>query len=155
MLLKWDEYVSISQNELSSLECPFFNELPYFRKQVNESYFLFRNFFQILDLITLNASSSRYKDRMIVLAVMYLNIGLFFKTFSLETVARDFPLHSEVLSNFADYNLVFQNFLRCHVGLNLCDILEVIQYASRFFILKFEYSEPVTGTEGGTIVIYH
>jgi hypothetical protein len=154
LLLKWDDYVPLCQNDSSNLEYPFINELPFFRKQVEESYLLFRNFYQVLDLITLNASSSRYKDRFIVLAVMYLNIGLFIKAFSLDSVARDFPLHSEVLSNFCDYNLIFQNYLRIHVGINLCDILEVIQYASRFFILKFEYSEPVNASEGGNYVIF-
>jgi len=121
--------------------------LPLFRKESQENYFLFRNFYQIIDMISLNINSYRYKDRSIVLATMYLSIGLSISVFNLEKIIKYFPLHTQILTQYSDYNSVFREFMNIQIGLDFCDILEAIQYASRFYLLKMDYSSPFLGPE--------
>jgi len=154
-LAKWDEFVSGSDSLICNLETSVKMGLsPLFRKQNNENYHLFRNFFQIIDIITLNINSSKYKDRSLVLAVMYLNIGLFLGVFNLEKVAKHFPLQTQVLTQYTEYNYIFREFMNIHINLDFCDIIDSIQYASRFFILKFDYTYPFTGSDGEKNVRY-
>ena len=142
-MLKWDDFVSLSPELFSHLETKFnISLLPQFRKQANENYYLFRNFYQILDLLTLNSNTIRFKDRSLVLAIMYLNIGLCVGAFNLEKVTKFFPLHTHVLSEFPEFNCVFREFMNIQIGLDFCDIIDAIQYTSRFYVLKFDYSSP-------------
>ena len=44
--------------------------------------------------------------------------------------------------------------MNIQIGLDFCDILECIQYASRFFVLKFDYSSPYTGDGEKNVHLY-
>lgn len=146
-MVKWDDFVSISQ--FVSFGSAFNNSnLPMFRKNDNEDNCLLHKIFQIVDILTLTINSAKYKERCLVLAVMYLNIGLCISAFTLEKMVKNFPLHTQVLTQYSEYNSLFREFMISQIGLDFCDILEAIQYVSRFFTLTFDYSSMCNITEG-------
>ena len=69
-------------------------------------------------------------------------------------MAKHFPLQTQVLTQYTEYNYIFREFMNIHINLDFCDIIDSIQYASRFFILKFDYTYPFTGSDGEKNVRY-
>lgn len=106
-------------------------------------YQLFRNFFQIIDLLTYSHKSFNYPDSSVVLATLYLSLGVYMRAFNLDTVQKQFPFSAYCLSNFPEFNNLFEKFLLGSVSKDYSGLIEPIQYVSRFFYLPMDYSSPL------------
>jgi len=150
-MLKWDEFISINNELIMKL----FNkiQIPKFKTHSSNNYCLFRNHFQILDFSTLCYLTNSYNDRYLVLAVLYLNLGLYFKAFSINTVVEKFPLFLRELAYNNDFNQLIGEFFK-EVDVYFADLFETIQYISNFFVLAFDYSDPVNHEEVGDQLTY-
>jgi hypothetical protein len=145
-MLKWDEFVSLKQDYA----------LPQFRNQNTSDFQIFRDYYQILDLLTLSENACRYSDRCVSLANLFLVVGIKIGSFSVETVTSQFATSiTSSLLKFSGYRLIFDEFLKFYQLMVFTDLIESIKFLSRFFVLKFEYSSPKMHDKERSVFIHN
>lgn len=138
--VRWDEYAKMFSEEYA-YDINWQNKkLPIHRNQTNQEYHMFRNLYQILDIISLDIEILKYSQKLIVVSVMYLNIGMLLKYFSQEDIITNFSKNINTFSNYYELNVIFNRFLNYFLEIELEDIIEHILYVSLFFNLQFDYS---------------
>jgi hypothetical protein len=142
--LKWDEF-SLEFHTKYSFDIPMNNNinLPKFRNNSNDEYFLFRNYYQIIDMITLDIDYLHYNQKLICLSLIYLLCGLFLRMYTLKEVVKEFAVNSQTYANFYVLNVIYSRFINVYLGYELDDIVDHLMYVSKFFNIKFDYSPPV------------
>jgi hypothetical protein len=137
---KWDDFVNFFASHFA-YDINFKSlQLPTFRERTNEDYVFFRNMFQILDNITLDIEYLQYSEKFLVLAVIYLFVGIYLRYFTITDVFNEFCKDIHCYTNFYDLNIIFNRFLNNYIICELDDIVEHIYYVSQFFVIEFDYS---------------
>jgi cyclin E len=141
---QWDNFIEESsyaqRNVLaSSVKTPIKFKLP-----TQHSYTLYRHLMQLIDATVLEIQTLQYKQRALVLSIMYVLIGREFHQFTTEMIVQEFPVSSQYLldTSFA-YNNLFGHFVQECFGIELSDLLPTIQYVSSFFNIEFDISLPI------------
>jgi hypothetical protein len=143
---KWDDF---SQNfiEKYSYDLTLYFKvnfkLPKFRSENKEEYLLFRYYFQIIDLITLDLNYLQFGDKSLCLTVMYLLLGLYLKIFDLTAVIKSFSSFNYMNEHLCEFNKVYNKFLNYYIGCEFDEISETISFASTFFCLNINYKLPI------------
>ena len=99
---------------------------------------------QLLDAAILEIQTLQYKQRALVLSIMYVLVGRELQQFTTDMIVQEFPSSSQYLldESFA-YNNLFGHFVQDCFGMKLQDLLPTIQYVSSFFSLDFDISLPI------------
>lgn len=142
---KWDKFAKeFSVKHTYDLNSSFKKiKLPNFRAKTDEEYYFFRNYFQIIDVISLDVDYLQFSEKVLCASVAYLLIGLYFKCFSIVQVAKDFWKDPATYSAFQDLNIIFQRFLINYLNIGLDIVIEYVAlYVGFFFNLKFDYKMP-------------
>ncbi len=142
---KWDTYTS-EFNTLHSFDMPAHLrrnlKLPKFRAKSDEEYLLFRNFFQIIDLISLDIPSLQFSEKLIVASVIYILLGLYLRWFSISNVVNDFTRNPYACSNYYELNIIYNRFISKFLQIELNALHHHILFTSFFFNMRFEYNLP-------------
>jgi hypothetical protein len=139
---KWDQFAK-ENNASPSKEFRIHLKLPLFREKSNEEYHLFRNFFQMVDIITLDYESLQYSEKLICASLVYCLIGLFLKHFDIAGILNNFLYDPSTFASFYDFNMIFNRFLNKQLLCGFDDIIEHVMWVSWFFNMKFQYSSPL------------
>ena len=107
-----------------------------------EEYLLFRNFFSVIDAITLDYDHLLWDERFLPAANLYILIGLFLKVFSIELIVDCFAFNSNIFTQFYEYNIIFNDFLKYSFNCDLDELIENIQYVSMFYNISFSCKNP-------------
>ncbi len=143
---KWDQFAK-ENNASPSKEFRTQMKLPLFREKSNEEYHLFRNFFQIVDILTLDYESLQYSEKLICASIVYCLVGLFLKFFDISSILQEFSHDPSTFASFYELNMIFNRFLNKHLSCGFDDIIEHVMWVSWFFNMKFEYSTPIIKPE--------
>jgi hypothetical protein len=145
IMLKWDDFAINFMNYSFDMPNSFKQKiiLPRFRNPTNEEYFLFRNFYQVIDVISLDSEHLKFSEKILSAATIYLLIGLFLKYFNIGHIVKEFAFDCQTYGEYYDFNVIFNRFLCNYLGCELDDVVEHIQFVSSFFNIKFDYKEPV------------
>ena len=152
----WSNYISLKRDEFSidfnqkyahdlGPTSPF--KLPRFRSNTHEEYLLFRNFFQIIDLLALDYNSLQYSEKLLSAAAIYLLMGLFLKFFDIGKIVKEFTTDASAYGAYHDLNMIFNRFLLNYLNCEFDDLGDHIVYVSFFFYLKVDYAPPVLPKE--------
>ena len=84
-----------------------------------------------------------YQNCMLVLACIYLILGMELEIFKKEEVVNEFS-HSSLylLNEYCPFNEVFSEFLQVKIRIELPEMLPFVQYVSKFCGLTMEYTLP-------------
>lgn len=143
---KWDTYSSQFRTMYSFDMPDQFKRnviLPKFRARSDEEYFLFRNFYQIIDLISLDYQSLQYSEKFIVASVIYILLGLYLRCFTISTVVNEFTRNPHTCSNFYELNTIYNRFTTNYLQIELNVLHHHVIYTSFFFSMRFEYNRPI------------
>ena len=140
---QWDAYVDESEHAQENVLASSFPSAIKFKQPTQQSYALYRNLMQLLDASMLDIQTLQYKQRALVLSMMYVLVGREYKQFTTEMIATEFPNSSQYLldESFA-YNNLFGNFVT-GFGMELLSLLPTIQFVSSFFSLEIDISLPI------------
>jgi len=111
------------------------------RENSLRSYYLCRQFFKIIDVISLDYRSVQYSNRDIVASVVYILIGSRMEYFSLSVILSEYTHNPNAFLNFSEWNSIFNSFTTRFLNFGLREIKEVILYTSNFFNLRFDSPE--------------
>ena len=156
---KWDQFLQQTLLSKTSNVIKQFNKSHIFFKQANEeSYNLYREVIQIMDLLLLDIETLQYNQRAIVASAIYLMTGKHYHQFELSTIVHEFSQSSTFLSTeFQEFNDVFSVYLKGCFGFELEDLYASVQYVAPYFAVKISYEMPYTmkrqGLTGITVTI--
>ena len=122
-------------------------QIPKFRSSTSLDYpnqgslRIFKKFFFILEIITLDISSLQFRECLICTSVIYLclliEMGFLNSNFIFNNLTSDI----NVLSNFYDFNLFFNEFISRITDFNFNDLIPIINFVSRYFeVSENEYT---------------
>jgi hypothetical protein len=117
-------------------------KLPRFRADSEEEYYLIRNFFQIIDLISIDYEHLQYSEKLLVASAIYILLGLYLRFFSISQVVSEFTKNINAYSNYYELNSIFNRFTCNFLEIELNHLSQHILYVSFFFNMKFEYESP-------------
>lgn len=137
---QWDEFVSKFRNNYDHDLISKNVVLIKFRNSKLEQCQAFCYAGQIIDIMVLDIEYLQYPDRLLVISVMYLVLGLNMECFTLNDVILKFSTATGSHSQYYDLNIIFNRFISSVVGFELDNIRECVQYASSFFILPYDNS---------------
>ena len=141
--VKWDEFSSEFNTKYAyDLGIQNHIKLPRFRSNSSEEYFLFRNYFQLMDVLSLDYTSLHYSEKILSAAVVYLLIGLFLKHFDIPKIVKEFTKDSSLFATHYDLNMIFNRFLLNYLNCEFDDLSDHMVYVSFFFNMTFDYALP-------------
>lgn len=142
---KWDKFVkNFATKHAYDLSSSFKKiKLPLFRAQTDEEYYFFRNFYQIIDAISLDIEYLQYSEKILAAAVIYLLLGLYLKCFTINQIVKDFWKNVNSYSVFGPLNEIFNRFVMSYLHCSLDVVIEHVFYVGYFFNLKFDYTAPI------------
>ena len=146
---KWDKFVQ-EFNEKHSYDLdPLFKKikLPKFRSKTDEEYYFFRNFYQIIDAITLDIEYLNYSEKILTAATIYLLLGIYLNCFNISNIVKEFWKDESIFSNYYELNIIFNKFVETYLECRLDIIIPHSMYVCFFFNLKFDYDPPKINTE--------
>lgn len=128
---KWDAFVS--QIEYN---------LPRFRSKTQGEDYLLKNFYLVIDIISLDYYHMFINEKYIACSIVFLLVGLSINCLSLEDVLLSFTKEM-TNENFYHYNQIFNSFCESEVGIHQEELSQTVKYVCQFFNLQFEYSSPI------------
>ena len=141
---QWDLFVDEAEYAQNN---PLFECSPYpikFKLPTQQSYTLYRNLMQVLDASILEIQTLQYRQRALILSIMYVLIGREIGIFNTKMIVNDFIDSSQyLLDNSNEFNNLFGRFVLDCFGVQLPNLLPTIQYVSSFFSLDFDISLPI------------
>jgi hypothetical protein len=142
---KWDKFVVDFPTKHSyDLNASFKRiKLPKFRAKTDEEYYFFRNFFQIIDAMSLDVEYLQYSEKILAAATIYLLLGLYLKCFTISQIVKDYWKDPSIYSSFGELNLIFNRFVTTYLNCGLDVVIEHANYVGFFFNLKFDYTGPI------------
>jgi hypothetical protein len=100
---------------------------------------------QLLDFATLDIQTVQYQPKLMVCGFMYLVLGKEMGDFKLKEIVHNFPRTSTYMLDDENlFNDLFMNFLQTSFNIMLIDLLPTVQYCATYFILPFNYDDPIT-----------
>jgi hypothetical protein len=110
-----------------------------YKKTTEESYKIYREITQLIDIIAMDYYSICFSPRYIVASTIFLSLCL---------NLLDSDINGEIIVQtlYADKQFVnlFKEFLKESMNLEYEDILPAIQYCSKYINLKFTYDLPLS-----------
>jgi hypothetical protein len=147
----WDEFSdNFKSNYSFDLNLPENFRLPRFRNSHFEEYNFFRNFFQLIDLISLDFDSLKFSDRTITVTILYLLVGLFIEYFNLNQLLNFLHKDLSLFNELYDLNTIFNRFCNLYLNLELDEIFENLNYVCYFFYMDFDYCNPTLPKDEST-----
>jgi hypothetical protein len=150
---RWDDYIELFSTHFAYDIDYKSIKLPQFRGKSNENYIFFRNVFQLVDLVSLDIDFLQYCDKFLVLAIIYLFLGVYLRFFSINDVINEFSRDLHCYTNFYELNVIFNRFLNNYIVCEFDEIVEHIYYVSQFFIIDLNYTPVVPFQESENPVI--
>ncbi|CAD8048040.1 unnamed protein product [Paramecium sonneborni] len=116
-----------------------------FRSNNNSSYKIMLKLQGFIDCCYLDIETLSYKPRKIVASFMYLVLALEYEQFTKEYIYYEIPKTSKFIlaDSQKSFNRLFTEFAQISFGFNLVDLIDIIQYASKFIMLDFKYSDTI------------
>lgn len=143
--LKWDTFIENNtkniNNDFLLDDLKISKHLKKFRENLEYNNHLFKKASLILDLIVLDIKYLQYNEKMIILSVFYLLIGLNLNIFTLEKIIN-FDLNFSLLEDCYEFNLLYTRFIQNYVEamLELENMVECFKYTTQFFICLFAFN---------------
>jgi hypothetical protein len=110
-------------------------DLTKLRENSYRSYYLCRQFYKIIDVISLDYKSLEYSSRQIVASVLYILLGSNLEYFSNSLILNEFTRNPNAFQKFSEWNFIFNGFTTRILNFKLEEIKELISYTSMFFNL--------------------
>lgn len=126
-MYKWDEFAK-EQNKKFNNEWIF----PLFRKDPKYDYGLFRHFFLILDIISLDYFHIFFNEKDICSSLIYLIVGLGMNYFSIEMIGSFFEKKDFNASFYSFHNLLIDYFDK-EFSIAQEEFSQTIKYVCNFF----------------------
>ena len=135
VMAKWDAF---SEEKKYSL--------PKFRGSAETNYYLFKNFFMLLDVISLDYYHIFINEKLICNSIIFLLIGQNLECFSMNDILNCFE--SENLNTkFYRFIGIFTNFLKEKFDLTFEQLRETVKYVCMFFYMTFVYEDTKYQTD--------
>ncbi|MCQ2821487.1 MAG: hypothetical protein MJ252_29875 [archaeon] len=134
MMKEWDTF--IKENVNPNCGCPFF------RNDSKYEDYLFKNFFVLMDVISLDYYHIFINEKYLCLSVFYLLLGLGMNCFTMTNVTDQLSSLNPN-GNFFAFNEIFQHFTQSKFNIHLNELTDTITYSCLFFNMAFEYNEPI------------
>jgi hypothetical protein len=144
---RWDDYAGLFVTHFAYDIDSSSLKLPTFRGRNNENYVFFRNVFQVLDSITMDIEYLNFSDKFLVLAVIYLFLGVYLRFYSIDDIVNEFTRDLHCYTNFYELNIIFNRFLNNYIVCEFDEIVEHIFYVSQFFVIEFDYTPVMPAHE--------
>lgn len=130
---KWDSFAKSGYNGAI---------LPLFRDDPKYEYNLLKNFFLLIDAISLDYYHISFHEKLICLSVIYLLIGLSLNCIDMnEDILKGFE-NKVCNQNFYSFNEMFNVFTKKEFNISIELLGDTIKYSCIFFNIKFEYKDP-------------
>lgn len=129
IIQKWDEF----SNERSKIGLPLFRD--------NSNYLLFKNYFSIIDVISLDYYHIFINESLICNSLLFLLVGHTIGCFDMNDILNCFEKEN-FNNNFYAFLQIFNQFLQLNFKLTFDKITETIKYVCMFFNMTFDYKEP-------------
>jgi hypothetical protein len=84
----------------------------------------------------------RFESRMLVVSIMYLQLGIEYKQFAKTQVHDSFNEKYLFANSLNAFNEYFNSFITQHFKFFLVDLLPSLQYAASFFDVEYHYELP-------------
>jgi hypothetical protein len=143
---QWDLYVERSEYARSHpLIEPLAEseDIVQFKQSNQKSYARFREMMQIIDCALLDSQTLQYKPRALIASLMYILLGKYFGSFTIQQIFESFPYNSQyLLDTKNEFNDLFGDFLTYSFGFELIDLLPSIQYVSTYINLPVSLDLP-------------
>jgi hypothetical protein len=139
---KWDIYVQSNPYAKNWHKTRYVESNVTFKSRSEDSYRIFREVEQLIDIALLDIATLKYQSRTIAASSVYLILTLYYNHATLEEIIIQFPNQSFFLNQDFTFNELFSNFLKEEVELELSELLPTIQYMARFMMLEFDYTVP-------------
>ena len=152
-LSQWDVYLESFEEirEKFKMLSNNDNDIIYFKKPDEDTYYNFREITGIIDLIVLDINYLNFSLRKIVAASLFIVIGRNLKIFEEPGNLNDMRYLLNVTKNnyFSD---IFSDFLHQSFGLSINDIYLAIIYVSKFTKIEFSTELPLIAQTDEDIV---
>ncbi len=101
---------------------------------------------QIMDLLVLDLNTFRYEKRKLIASVLFIQLGINFNAFRREEICSvpDIPmLLMQVEQEMEDFSTMIQHFLLAFFSLSMAELVDSIQFTSKFFALEASSDMPI------------
>ena len=141
MMDKWDSYIQKENLFFSILSEQ--KTIPFFKKKNEESYKLFRELMQMVDLSLLSVKTLQYSSKLLIASTMFLVLSRNFNQYTNRDILSQFSSLS-FLKEKNYFNNVYDNFIKFFFNdVKFAeDLSPVISFISKFFNLNFDYEIP-------------
>lgn len=140
MMFQWDMMIEEKEGVPESLLMNFSHESLQFKQTNENSYKLFREFYQLIDCAILDAKSILYDFKLIVLSFLCLILWGTVNKIELKSVQKRF---SEMFfDDHQGFHKLMQEFLKRANNCNLESLKTTIEFCSVFLGLDLEYDYP-------------
>ena len=129
IMQKWDDF----SKERSRIGLPLFRD--------NSNYLLFKNYFSIIDVISLDYYHIFINESLICNSLLFLLVGHTIGCFDMNDILNCFEKEN-FNNNFYAFLQIFNQFLQLNFNLTFETITETIKYVCMFFNMTFDYKEP-------------
>lgn len=140
MMFQWDMVIEEKEGVPDSLLMNFSHDSLQFKQPNENSYKLFREFYQLLDCAMLDAKSLLYDTKLIVLSFLCLLLWGTVNKIGLKSVQQRFP--EIFLEDQRGFHKLMQEFLKRANNCNLESLRTTIEFCSVFLGLDLEYDYP-------------
>ena len=150
-LCQWDVFLD-SFDDLREKVLNQYNEnILYFKKPDEKSYYQFRNITQVIDLLVLDKKYFLFNQRLLVASAIFLVLGFSLQVFSPDQNGYDEDFVKEITQKTV-FSEVFEEFLTQSFGFTMDEIYLPIVYVSKFFNFKFSTDLPLIAQTNEEIV---
>ena len=141
MMDKWDSYIQKENLFFSILSEQ--KTFPFLKKKNEESYKLFRELMQMIDLSLLSVKTLQYSSKLLIASTMFLVLCRNFNQYTNRDILSQFSSLS-FLKEKNYFNNVYDNFIKYFFNdVKFAeDLSPVISFISKFFNLNFDYEIP-------------
>ncbi len=144
MTVKWDEFANMENLKLINQV-----KFPKFRHDSQYDYMLFRQFFLIFDVISLDYYHQFFNEKDLCACLIFLLIGITIKIFTFDLVKTSFA-NNDFDSKFYSYNSLLLSYFEKEFGIYQEDFVQSLKYVCQFFSINFEYSNPQSNSPAET-----
>ncbi len=96
---------------------------------------------ELLDNAFVDHRTLRFTPKLLILAFLYLSVGLYLGIFYLGDLVEEFARHTLYLTqDDQGYNSFFNEFLSTF-SLNCLDLIEAVKFASTFFAVVIDLTD--------------
>ena len=144
----WANIITFQWDLFSDKEAKHNNYLPKFRNDKNYNDTLIKNYFLLLDIISLDYYSIFIHEKNICIGIIYYLIGICKDYFKFQDILNMFSNNNNKHNNINNINLYaykdwFTKICINEFNFQIQELEESLNYTGLFFHLQFEYNKPV------------